>query len=145
MLLYTLSSKYADVAELVDALVLGTSVNDVGVRVPSSAPKRVFVELFQSIENSEIRKTEKYESIYRFIFFCFLLYFVSESKEMNLKVLKKGVFCDMIRIINKKIKMNKEIRSRIEWECNFVNKVPMIKERKLENCRTYKSCLCRTS
>ena len=28
----------ADVAELVDALVLGTSVNDVGVRVPSSAP-----------------------------------------------------------------------------------------------------------
>lgn len=30
--------RYADVAELVDALVLGTSVNDVGVRVPSSAP-----------------------------------------------------------------------------------------------------------
>lgn len=51
----------------------------------------------------------------------------------------------MIRIISKKIKMNKEIRSRIEWECNFVNKVPKIKERKLENCRTYKSCLCRTS
>ena len=90
-------------------------------------------------------KTEKYESIYRFIFFCFLLHFVSESKEMNLKVLKKGGFCDMIRIINKKIKMNKEIRSRIEWECNFVNKVPKITERKLENCRTYKSCLCRTS
>ena len=62
---------------------------------------------------------------------------------MNLKVLKKGGFCDMIRIINKKIKMNKEIRSRIEGECNFVNKVPKIKERKLENCRTYKSCLCR--
>ena len=34
-----LVNKYADVAELVDALVLGTSVNDVGVRVPSSAPK----------------------------------------------------------------------------------------------------------
>ena len=33
----------------------------------------------------------------------------------------------MIRIINKKIKMNKEIRSRIEWECNFVNKVPKLK------------------
>ena len=28
----------ADVAELADALVLGTSVNDVGVQVPSSAP-----------------------------------------------------------------------------------------------------------
>ena len=116
-----------------------------GVRIPPGAPKRVFVELFQNIENSEIRKTRKYESIYRFIFFCFLLHFVSESKEMNLKVLKKGGFCDMIRIINKKIKMNKEIRSRIEWECNFVNKVPKITERKLENCRTYKSCLCRTS
>ena len=51
----------------------------------------------------------------------------------------------MIRIISKKIKMNKEIRSRIEWDCNFVNKVPMIKERKFKNCRTYKSCLCRTA
>ena len=36
----------ADVAELVDALVLGTSVNDVGVRVPSSAPSKVF-ELYE--------------------------------------------------------------------------------------------------
>ena len=83
----------------------------------------------------------------RFIgsYFLFSFIFVSGSNEMNLKVLKKGGFCDMIRIINKKIKMNKEIRSRIEWECNFVNKVPKIKERKLENCRTYKSCLCRAS
>ena len=43
MLLYTLSSKFADVAELVDALVLGTSANGVGVRVPSSAPNNVSV------------------------------------------------------------------------------------------------------
>ena len=35
---------YADVAELADALVLGTSVNDVGVQVPSSAPKRVKIK-----------------------------------------------------------------------------------------------------
>lgn len=41
---------YADVAELVDALVLGTSVNDVGVRVPSSAPRQVFIELFESLD-----------------------------------------------------------------------------------------------
>lgn len=115
------------------------------VRIHLCPPKRVFVELFQNIENSEIRKTRKYESIYRFIFFLFSFIFASENEEMNLKVLKKGGFCDMIRIINKKIKMNKEIRSKIEWECNFVNKVPKIKERKLENCRTYKSCLCRTS
>ena len=31
--------KYADVAELADALDLGSSVNDMGVRVSSSAPK----------------------------------------------------------------------------------------------------------
>ena len=41
-----LVNKYADVAELVDALVLGTSVNDVGVRVPSSAPMMFLFELF---------------------------------------------------------------------------------------------------
>ena len=38
MVLYLLSVEDADVAELADALVLGTSVNDVGVQVPSSAP-----------------------------------------------------------------------------------------------------------
>ena len=36
----------ADVAELADALVLGTSVNDVGVQVPSSAPQ-IFAEVAQ--------------------------------------------------------------------------------------------------
>ena len=67
MLLYTLSRKFADVklaveampitdnlsvaiiiadvAELVDALVLGTSANGVGVRVPSSAPTTYLFEL----------------------------------------------------------------------------------------------------
>ena len=95
----------------------------------------------------KIVRLGKRKNMNRFIgsYFLFSFIFVSGSNEMNLKVLKKGGFCDMIRIINKKIKMNKEIRSRIEWECNFVNKVPKIKERKLENCRTYKSCLCRTS
>ena len=38
VVLYTLSDRHADVAELVDALVLGTSANGVGVRVSSSAP-----------------------------------------------------------------------------------------------------------
>ena len=33
----------ADVAELADALDLGSSVFDVGVQVPSSAPLRVFL------------------------------------------------------------------------------------------------------
>ena len=35
----TRNGKYADVAELADALDLGSSVNDMGVRVSSSAPK----------------------------------------------------------------------------------------------------------
>ena len=39
-------TKNADVAELADALVLGTSVNDVGVQVPSSAPDKIF-ELYE--------------------------------------------------------------------------------------------------
>ena len=38
MLKYILLLRNADVAELADALVLGTSANGVGVRVPSSAP-----------------------------------------------------------------------------------------------------------
>ena len=40
-----LLKQYADVAELADALVLGTSAKSVGVRVPSSAPKKV--EIFK--------------------------------------------------------------------------------------------------
>ena len=40
---------YADVAELADALVLGTSTNGVGVQVPSSAPNN---KTYVSIEIS---------------------------------------------------------------------------------------------
>ena len=42
--------EYADVAELADALVLGTSVNDVGVQVPSSAPMTYLFELIEQID-----------------------------------------------------------------------------------------------
>ena len=74
MLLYTLSRKFADVklaveampitdnlsvaiiiadvAELVDALVLGTSDNGVGVRVPSSAPMTYLFELTDRLRSS---------------------------------------------------------------------------------------------
>ena len=38
---------YADVAELADALVLGTSVNDVEVQVLSSAPTTFLFELIE--------------------------------------------------------------------------------------------------
>ena len=51
----------------------------------------------------------------------------------------------MIHTVNRKIEMNKELRSKIEWACSFVNKVPKIKERKFENNRTHKFSLCRTT
>ena len=35
---------------------------------------------------------------------------------MNLKILKKGGFCDMIRIVKRKISIEKELLSKIEWE-----------------------------
>ena len=50
MVLYLLSVEDADVAELADALVLGTSVNDVGVQVPSSAPMTYLFELIEQID-----------------------------------------------------------------------------------------------
>ena len=51
----------------------------------------------------------------------------------------------MIRVVKRKIAIEKELRSKIEWACSFVNKVPKIKERKFENNRTYKFSLCRTT
>ena len=51
----------ADVAELADALVLGTSVNDVGVQVPSSAPKADLLELVKSTAISEFKVILKKE------------------------------------------------------------------------------------
>ena len=39
----------------------------------------------------------------------------------------------MIRIIKKEIKLDKELRSRIEWACNFAGYAPKIKERNFEN------------
>ena len=78
MLLYTLSGKYADVAELVDALVLGTSANGVGVRVPSSAPTTYLFEL-----------TDRYEINQKWLIFLFakksydmLVCIVSKSPEL---------------------------------------------------------------
>lgn len=69
----------ADVAELVDALVLGTSANGVGVRVPSSAPKVDLLELVKSIAINEFEQYKKgisyhfKKSIYIGLFFCFFI------------------------------------------------------------------------
>ena len=56
MVLYLLSVEDADVAELADALVLGTSVNDVGGQVPSSAP---MTYLFELIEQTDTKINQK--------------------------------------------------------------------------------------
>ena len=50
MILYLLSVEYADVAELADALVLGTSANGVEVQVLSSAPMTYLFELIKQID-----------------------------------------------------------------------------------------------
>ena len=63
-------------AELVDALVLGTSANGVGVRVPSSAPKNKIVALD---ENKEINCKSW--------FFC--IYIVNRYRYWKLKVNKE--------------------------------------------------------
>ena len=60
-------------------------------------------------------------------------YFICRRIELCPKVLKNGGFCDMIRIVKKKIKMNEDLRSRIKWACTFSNCEPKIKERKIAN------------
>ena len=67
----------ADVAELVDALVLGTSVNDVGVRVPSSAPMTYLFELIKQIDTKINQKINLVD------FFCCLKTIFKSSKRKD--------------------------------------------------------------
>jgi hypothetical protein len=55
------------VAELVDALVLGTSANGVGVRVPSSAPITYLFELIKQIETKINQKINLVDFLLPFI------------------------------------------------------------------------------
>ena len=60
---------FADVAELADALDLGSSVTDVGVQVPSSAPK--FISRINALHHTECSyRTLKFLYVTRF-FYCF--------------------------------------------------------------------------
>ena len=67
----------ADVAELADALVLGTSVNDVGVQVPSSAPMTF---LFELIEQNWYKNQSENESGW---FFCCIKTILKSSKRKD--------------------------------------------------------------
>jgi hypothetical protein len=55
------------VAELVDALVLGTSANGVGVRVPSSAPITYLFELIKQIDTKINQKINLVDFLLPFI------------------------------------------------------------------------------
>ena len=70
----------ADVAELVDALVLGTSANGVGVRVPSSAPTTYLFELTDRYEINQ--KWLIFLFVKKFIFY-FSLYCLSEHPSFD--------------------------------------------------------------
>ena len=86
----------ADVAELADALVLGTSVNDVGVQVPSSAPITNLFEL-------QIQK-----SISKMVDF-----FVCE------KIILKERMVSVMKIIKQEIQFEESLKQRLEFICEF--------------------------
>lgn len=72
MLIYILFKRYAGVAELADALVLGTSVNDVEVQVLSPAPMTLLFELFIEQRDTNI-------ILKRMVFFYFQEVIASQS------------------------------------------------------------------
>ena len=47
-------------------------------------------------------------------------------EKYDLKILKKGGFCDMISTIKREISINKELRSKIEWENALVKYTKII-------------------
>lgn len=76
-------------AELVDALVLGTSVNDVGVRVPSSAPMIYLFEL--------IKQIIKNHSVLNDFFACKNI--IQEKMAFKIKIIKEEKQSNKIKIL----------------------------------------------
>ena len=85
-------------AELADALVLGTSVNDVGVQVPSSAPITNLFELIEQIDTNIIQKW--------MVFF----YYKNVIQERMVSVMK---------IIKQEIQFEESLKQRLEFICEF--------------------------
>ena len=106
MLLYTLSSKFADVAELVDALVLGTSANGVGVRVPSSAP---MTYLFELSRTDDMKINQKW-----------LIFFVAKKV---IQSLKERMVLEM-KIIKEELRFEENLKKRLEFICEFSKVTP---------------------
>ena len=63
--------------------------------------------------------------ISRFNRLIFLL-FLPKVYKNSLKSLKKGGFCDMIRIVKRKLAVEKELLSKIEWENDLVKYTKII-------------------
>ena len=51
---------------------------------------------------------------------------IGKKVRNSLKVLKKGGFCDMISTVKREIAIEKELRSKIEWENALVKYTKII-------------------
>ena len=92
-------------AELVDALVLGTSANGVGVRVPSSAPMTFLFELIEQTDTNIILK--------RMVFFCCKIAIQKERMVLELKIIKQ------------ELQFEECLKQRLEFICEFAKVTPI--------------------
>ena len=107
----------ADVAELVDALVLGTSVNDVGVRVPSSAPSNRVDTMNLLFYFSLYFKCTLHKFDFNFQLcynYCILLH--KEELEMEQRNLE-----DLVDYLSEKCKKTLKKRTRNHEKTRFYN------------------------
>ena len=97
---------YADVAELADALVLGTSVNDVGVQVPSSAPTTYLFELFRT---DDMKINQKW-----------LIFFIAKKVIQS----KKERMVIEMQIVKEELQFDDNLKKRLEFICEFSKVTP---------------------
>ena len=90
-------------AELADALVLGTSAIGVGVQVPSSAPTTYLFELFRT---DDMKINQKW-----------LIFFFCEKIIQERMVL-------VMKIIKQKLQFEECLKQRLEFICEFAKVTP---------------------
>ena len=93
-------------AELADALVLGTSVNDVGVQVPSSAPTTYLFELFRT---DDMKINQKW-----LIFFIAKKVIQSQKERMVIEM----------QIVKEELQFDDSLKKRLEFICEFSKVTP---------------------
>ena len=92
-------------AELADALVLGTSANGVEVRVLSSAPMTFLFELIEQTDTNIILK--------RMVFFCCKIAIQKERMVLELKIIKQ------------ELQFEECLKQRLEFICEFAKVTPI--------------------